>query len=55
MPEFINAVFMVIIAAVIAVSMKIVGVLLITALIIIPQSPQDDLRFPKPWLFLPLL
>lgn len=35
-PEFINAVFMVIIAAVIAVSMKIVGVLLITALIIIP-------------------
>lgn len=37
-PEIINAIFMVIIAAVIAVSMKLVGVLLITALLIIPAA-----------------
>ena len=37
-PDKVNIVFMVLIAAVIAVSMKIVGVLLITALLIIPAA-----------------
>ena len=37
-PDFTNIVFMVIVAAVIAVSMKLVGVLLITALLIIPAA-----------------
>lgn len=37
-PDFINIVFMVLVAAVIAVSMKLVGVLLITALLIIPAA-----------------
>ena len=37
-PELVNALFMIIIAAVIAVSMKLVGVLLITALLIIPAA-----------------
>ena len=37
-PQFVNAVFMVIVAAVIAASMKLVGVLLITALLIIPAA-----------------
>ena len=37
-PELINSVFMIVIAAVIAVSMKLVGVLLITALLIIPAA-----------------
>ena len=37
-PEIMNMIFMVIIAAVIAVSMKLVGVLLITALLIIPAA-----------------
>ena len=37
-PEMVNMVFMVIIAAVIAVAMKLVGVLLITALLIIPAA-----------------
>ena len=37
-PDFTNIVFMVLVAAVIAVSMKLVGVLLITALLIIPAA-----------------
>ena len=37
-PQFVNAVFMIIVAAVIAASMKLVGVLLITALLIIPAA-----------------
>ena len=37
-PDFANVVFMILMAAVIAVSMKIVGVLLITALLIIPAA-----------------
>lgn len=37
-PDFANFIFMVLMAAVIAVSMKIVGVLLITALLIIPAA-----------------
>ena len=37
-PELFNLVFMLIISAVIAVSMKLVGVLLITALLIIPAA-----------------
>ena len=37
-PQFVNAIFMVIVAAVIASSMKLVGVLLITALLIIPAA-----------------
>ena len=37
-PDFTNVVFMVLVAAVIAVSMKLVGVLLITALLIIPAA-----------------
>ena len=37
-PQFVNAVFMVIVAAVIAASLKLVGVLLITALLIIPAA-----------------
>jgi len=37
-PAIVNAIFMVIISAVIAVSMKLVGVLLITALLIIPAA-----------------
>ena len=37
-PDFTNIVFMVLMAAVIAVSMKLVGVLLITALLIIPAA-----------------
>jgi zinc transport system permease protein len=37
-PDQVNLVFMVLMAAVIAVSMKIVGVLLITALLIIPAA-----------------
>lgn len=37
-PELTNVVFMVLVAAVIAVSMKLVGVLLITALLIIPAA-----------------
>ena len=37
-PVFANTVFMVLLAGVIAVSMKIVGVLLITALLIVPAA-----------------
>ena len=37
-PDFANFLFMVLVAAVIAISMKIVGVLLITALLIIPAA-----------------
>ncbi|MBU74111.1 MAG: hypothetical protein CMM73_00160 [Rhodospirillaceae bacterium] len=37
-PDFTNIVFMILVAAVIAVSMKLVGVLLITALLIIPAA-----------------
>ena len=37
-PDFTNIIFMVLVAAVIAVSMKLVGVLLITALLIIPAA-----------------
>ena len=44
-PEFANVVFTVLLAAVIAVSMKIVGVLLITALLIIPAAAAR--RFSK--------
>ena len=43
-PEVINILFMTIIAAVIAVSMKLVGVLLITALIIIPAVTARHLH-----------
>ena len=44
-PDFTNIVFMVLVAAVIAVSMKLVGVLLITALLIIPAATAR--RFAK--------
>ncbi len=44
-PDFPNIVFMVLVAAVIAVSMKLVGVLLITALLIIPAATAR--RFAK--------
>ena len=37
-PNLVNTIFMILMAAVIAVSMKIVGVLLITALLIIPAA-----------------
>lgn len=37
-PDFANMIFMIVMAAVIAISMKIVGVLLITALLIIPAA-----------------
>lgn len=37
-PDYINFIFMIVMAAVIAISMKIVGVLLITALLIIPAA-----------------
>lgn len=44
-PERANAVFMVLLAAVIAISMKIVGVLLITAMLIIPAATARRFAF----------
>ena len=42
-PEFANAIFTLLIAAVIAISIKIVGILLITGLLIIPASASRNL------------
>ena len=49
-PEINNAIFMVIIAAVIAVSMKLVGVLLITALLIIPAAAARRFANSPEWM-----
>ncbi len=42
-PEFANAIFTILIAAVIAISIKIVGILLITGLLIIPASASRNI------------
>jgi zinc transport system permease protein len=49
-PEIINMIFMVIIAAVIAVSMKLVGVLLITALLIMPAATARRFSTSPEWM-----
>lgn len=49
-PEIINMIFMVIIAAVIAVAMKLVGVLLITALLIIPAATARRFASSPEWM-----
>jgi zinc transport system permease protein len=49
-PEIVNVIFMIIIAAVIAVSMKLVGVLLITALLIMPAATARRFSNSPEWM-----